>query len=291
MQLVVKHNGSVVKNYRFKKGPVYIGRHSHSQVFFPDPSVSRQHAVIFVSQDGSWVVEDLDSANKTFLNGKAIHKSKAKTGDVIKVGDYEIAMDFQENSDGETAINLEDTLSVGYHHTQVLTRKPGARSGPSLKMPVTRINDYVRTSEILCQNRNTNDILKSLLEVILSQFSAYRVWAAIRKTPQGPMNYSMGRTRSGSDVELTDIPLQENINQAVEKKQFMLAPRVAPELEKQTRICSVLIAPMIGPGGVYGVIYLDNILGHERYSISDLDYLLFVAIHAASVVACRPAEG
>jgi pSer/pThr/pTyr-binding forkhead associated (FHA) protein len=51
MRLVVKQNGRTVNEFRFTKGPIYIGRQESSQVFLHDGAVSRQHAVIFNTQD------------------------------------------------------------------------------------------------------------------------------------------------------------------------------------------------------------------------------------------------
>ena len=62
MRLILRKDGKAVKEFRFPKGPVYIGRHVHSQVFLPDREVSRQHAAIFATREGKWVVEDLESA-------------------------------------------------------------------------------------------------------------------------------------------------------------------------------------------------------------------------------------
>jgi len=50
----------------------------------PDLSVSRQHAAIFTTLEGKWLIEDMDSANRTFLNGEEVQKSELKTGDVIQ---------------------------------------------------------------------------------------------------------------------------------------------------------------------------------------------------------------
>ncbi len=35
MRLILRRDGKTVKEFRFTKGPVYIGRHVHSQVFLP----------------------------------------------------------------------------------------------------------------------------------------------------------------------------------------------------------------------------------------------------------------
>ena len=63
MHLVVKKNGGIINEFRFDRGPIYLGRHAHSQILLPDLTVSRQHAAIFNTQDGKWMVEDMDSAN------------------------------------------------------------------------------------------------------------------------------------------------------------------------------------------------------------------------------------
>ncbi len=286
MNIVVKQNGSIIKKFNFSKGPIYIGRHTHSQIFFPDNSVSRQHAVIFTTQKGKWVVEDLDSANKTYLNGTAIHKSHIKNGDSISIADYCLEVDFEESVDIEKPINLEDTLTTGYRYTQTIVRKMETKSGPSLKMPPSRVKDYLEASENLCKANTHEELLMAMTTVALRQLSANRVWGAIRQSPEGSMTLHTGKNLDGTKVELEDIPLQNHINQAVEKNRFLLLPRVDPEIEKKFRICSAMIAPLAGPGGSYGVIYMDNMLGREHYTTSDLDYLIFLAIHAGSTIAC-----
>jgi pSer/pThr/pTyr-binding forkhead associated (FHA) protein len=51
----------------------------------PDMAVSREHT-INNAKEGKWVVEDLDSTNKTYLNGEAIHKAPIKVSDVFCEG-------------------------------------------------------------------------------------------------------------------------------------------------------------------------------------------------------------
>jgi len=65
MQLVVRQNGGNANRLRFTTGPVHLGRGVESQVFLPAEKVSRHHAVIFTTPEGDWILQDLDSANKT----------------------------------------------------------------------------------------------------------------------------------------------------------------------------------------------------------------------------------
>ena len=96
LRLVVKQGDRVINEFRFDAGPVRIGRHVASHVCLPDKSVSKQHAVIYCVEDAQWMAEDLDSANKTYLNNKPIHKAKIKTGDILRICDYNIEVNFNE---------------------------------------------------------------------------------------------------------------------------------------------------------------------------------------------------
>jgi hypothetical protein len=51
--------------------PVSIGRETGNDIEFPDPRVSRFHAV-FWAEDGSWRIRDLDSANGTFIDAMRV---------------------------------------------------------------------------------------------------------------------------------------------------------------------------------------------------------------------------
>ena len=63
-----------------------------------------------------------------------------------------------------------------------------------------------------------------------------------------------------------------------------MLPSVSAQVEKTERIRSALIATIMRPSGCYGVLYVDNAMIHKHYSLSDLDYLMFLAIHINSVL-------
>ncbi len=63
-----------------------IGRGSANQIDLGDLLVSRKHASI-VLEDGEYWIEDLQSHNRTFVNGVAITRQKLSSDDTIKVGE------------------------------------------------------------------------------------------------------------------------------------------------------------------------------------------------------------
>jgi predicted component of type VI protein secretion system len=62
-------------------GAMTVGRSSDCGICIPIDEISRQHAKLQSAADGV-VVEDLGSANGTFVNGQRVH-----TGTLLKAGD------------------------------------------------------------------------------------------------------------------------------------------------------------------------------------------------------------
>src|SRR5690606_21212848 len=61
------------------------GRYSDSHIWLRDDGVSRRHARIFPEGDG-FVLEDLGSANGTFVNGQPITRHWLSDGELIQLG-------------------------------------------------------------------------------------------------------------------------------------------------------------------------------------------------------------
>jgi len=294
MRLVVKKADSVINELQFGSGPVNIGRHADSQVFLPDKTVSRYHAVLYSTQEGEWMVEDLDSVNKTFLNGKPVHKSGVKSGDILRIVDFTIEINIEDETIAGEPINLDDTLTTAVedsgdtatkdpHEPKVIIRRTDSGRAPDIKLPVSRTAAFAQAAEAICKANSLEGVLKVLLVIAARQFKAYHAWAALRNTPSGPMQVHAGKSKDGKTVSLDKLRLRDKIEQTIDKQQYLLIPRIPPK-QYEEPIKSALIAPVTGEGGCFGVIYIDNDMAHERYDISDLDYLMLIAIHTSTIV-------
>jgi pSer/pThr/pTyr-binding forkhead associated (FHA) protein len=287
MRLVLKQKDGDAKEFQFAAGPIRIGRAADSHVFLPDRAVSKKHALIACNDQGEWVVQDLDSANKTYVNGQPVHAVPIKTGDAIQITDFTIEVNLDDKppehaAEFEDTLNLEAGLATPVHETVV--RKPDAGHAPAMRLQARRLTDFVHACDMICKSKNLEDMLVALLDVSLKQFGAFHTWCALREQPNGPMTYHSGKRRDGHAVEISDLKLADKINQAVERGQSLVMPRLAADLEEKERIRSALIAAINGPAGCYGVIYVDNAMVHDHYTLGDLDYLMLVAIHTAAVL-------
>ena len=288
MRLVLKKNGNIVNEFRFDRGPVYIGRAVHNQVLLPDIAVSRQHAVLFTTTEGQWFLEDMDSANKTYLNGKEISKVEVKSGDCIRIENFTIEIDLE--ADTAEQMHLEDTFMPmpaqpatvpSRGKRDIIVRNPNDQHAPDIRLPAGRIKDFLQATEAICSANNNDELLNALLDITMQQLNASQVWCALRSQPEGPMTSHAGLNKDGTPLELDNITIKTKINEAADKGEFMLLQRMPIEEQK---VRSALIAPIIDPTGSFGVLYVGGSAQNQPYSLSDLDYLLLLAIHTAAIL-------
>ncbi len=77
--------GKLHADVRIRDREVTIGRFDEVDVSLPLITVSRRHARI-VPRGGEFVIEDLGSANGTFVDGVPIVSCVLRDGDVIQIG-------------------------------------------------------------------------------------------------------------------------------------------------------------------------------------------------------------
>jgi len=356
MRLLIREKDGAAREFQFAKGPVSIGRAADSHVFLPDRAVSRQHAVLHSADDGKWLVEDLDSASKTYLNDQPVRKAQIKHGDLLRVATFTMEIALEEapappapaSSDAsrgggqapplavpalarpstgglavpsgtsgtlgaagveapqtpapgavpqgaetpcvethkaiqmDATLRLEAALATPPHETVV--RTPDDAHAPAMRLAANRLTDFSRATERICQARSLDELLLTLLALTLEEFDASVAWCALRTQPTGPMTRHAGRKKNGSTVDLAQIPLQQKVIQAVERGQFLVMPRVSAQIESEDAIRSAMIAAIMRPTGCFGVLYVDNSMKAKHYSLSDLDYLMLVAMHTAAVM-------
>ena len=78
-----------VKEYYHLGEEVFLGRGNDNEIVIKDPYISKKHLRI-VKDEGNYFLQDLNSANGTYLNGQRLMDVvKLKNGDRISVGQIE----------------------------------------------------------------------------------------------------------------------------------------------------------------------------------------------------------
>jgi pSer/pThr/pTyr-binding forkhead associated (FHA) protein len=88
-RLVLSLDGQVLAEYNMMKERYTIGRLPDNDVRIDNPTVSGHHSLIINILNDSFL-EDLNSTNGTYVNGKLIKKHALQHGDVITVGRHQL---------------------------------------------------------------------------------------------------------------------------------------------------------------------------------------------------------
>jgi len=116
-KLVVSLDGVVIKEVQITKDKTTLGRRPYNDIVIDNLAVSGEHAVLqMVGADV--FIEDLNSTNGTYINGKAIKKQLLAHNDTVEIGKYKIKYLVEDGSDYEkTMIMKPGSAPPGFLHT------------------------------------------------------------------------------------------------------------------------------------------------------------------------------
>ncbi len=99
-RLILSLDSQVLAEYNMNKERYTIGRLPDNDVRIDNPAVSGHHALIINILNDSFL-EDLNSTNGTYVNGKLIKKHALQHGDVITVGHHQLRFVDNQAADNE----------------------------------------------------------------------------------------------------------------------------------------------------------------------------------------------
>ena len=102
------------KTVNLKVGAVSIGRSDDNDIHLKDSTVSSQHAKIVTYFEASYI-EDLDSTNGTFVNGKKVQKHILNPGDVISVGTHTLKVESEQVTADVNGSFVDELETAGQH--------------------------------------------------------------------------------------------------------------------------------------------------------------------------------
>ncbi len=121
-KMIVSIDGVVIKEVQLTKDRTTLGRRPYNDIVIDNLVVSGEHAVL--QMNGNEVhIEDLNSTNGSYVNGKAIKKQLLQNSDVIEVGKYKIKF-------------VNEAAEQGYEKTQMFrSSQAGALPAAHLAPP------------------------------------------------------------------------------------------------------------------------------------------------------------
>lgn len=99
-RLILSLDGSVMAEYNMNKERYTVGRLPDNDIRIDNPAVSGHHSLVINILNDSFL-EDLNSTNGTYVNGKLIKKHALQHGDVVTVGHHQLRFIDTQSSDSE----------------------------------------------------------------------------------------------------------------------------------------------------------------------------------------------
>jgi pSer/pThr/pTyr-binding forkhead associated (FHA) protein len=86
-KLMIKFEAAFIKEVKLDKPSFALGRKPDNDIVLDNAAVSGHHCKFYES-GGTWFVEDLNSTNGTFVNGRKVLKAGLKHGDAVTLVKY-----------------------------------------------------------------------------------------------------------------------------------------------------------------------------------------------------------
>ncbi|MDO8376641.1 MAG: FHA domain-containing protein [Aquabacterium sp.] len=111
-KLVVSLDGVVIKDVQITKDKTTLGRRPYNDIVIDNLAVSGEHAVLQMLGNDVFI-EDLNSTNGTYINGKAIKKQMLAHNDTVEIGKYKIKYLVEEGNDYEKTMIMRPGSATG----------------------------------------------------------------------------------------------------------------------------------------------------------------------------------
>jgi hypothetical protein len=141
-KLVVSLDGVVIKEVQITKDKTTMGRRPYNDMVIDNLAVSGEHAVLQMVGNDVFI-EDLNSTNGTYINGKAIKKQLLAHNDTVEIGKYKIKYLTDDSHDYEKTMIMRPGAAAAQPPAFSATRPPhsdfgglGAASGTAASIKV-----------------------------------------------------------------------------------------------------------------------------------------------------------
>jgi hypothetical protein len=136
-KMIVSIDGVVIKEVQLTKDRTTLGRRPYNDIVIDNLAVSGEHAVLQMSGNDVHI-EDLNSTNGSYVNGKAVKKQLLQNSDVIEVGKYKIKFVNEAADQGYEKTQMFRPSQAGTLAAAQLAAAPAPaaqRSGPDSVYP------------------------------------------------------------------------------------------------------------------------------------------------------------
>jgi adenylate cyclase len=298
-----------------------VGRGVASDIAIYDPTISRRHAELVVSDDGV-AVTDLGSSNGTCINGARVESGHLKANDTVTFGKVTYRLRTGKASGDHPAPHLPAPLQhpplqpeQGPAGGQIVRQlvvsggvPPGitSRDGPpagqlrvdaasAAERQARKLSLLLEVAQKLSSELDLDRLLRRVADMTFQVMSVDRVTILLRNDA-GELVPAMSRSRQG-DTQLQPVP-RSIADKVAQERVAVVSHNVAADSRFKGRsivmqsVRSAMCSPLLDPHDeVLGLLYVDNLSTPNTFSDEDLQFLVaFAGLAAIGVQNSRYAE-
>lgn len=177
-KIIVSIDGVVTRDVQLTKDRTSLGRRPYNDVVIDNLAVSGEHAVLQMSGHDVYI-EDLNSTNGTYVNGKAVKKQLLQNNDQVEIGKYKIRY-LTDAAGGQ----FEETMALS-----TVSAEPGAAPAaagpPAAAAPFGAGSGAYAAIKVMSGAAAGREV--ALVKVVTTIGKPGVAVAAITKRPQGYM--------------------------------------------------------------------------------------------------------
>ncbi len=274
--------------------PFLIGRHADNHLIIRDNRASRSHARI-TAENGSYVIEDLNSRHGTWVNGQRIARHVLRNSDRI---DFGVRDSYQ----------LTFTLEPAEIHR--ILDQISSSSGGQQQGDLAKLKSLVEVARALQNSLSTQEVLTAVVDASLAVTGCERGFLMLRGPAEsgGDLDIFVARDRHGRALEPGELRVPRSvIKRALNSRRDLLSMHFDPFAEQGVRaemsvaaleLRSVICVPLIRVRSgssqetqlvstvedTIGLLYMDSRRSPADLSSGNRELLQTLAIEASTIL-------
>jgi len=297
---------------------IVVGRAVTSDIPIYDPTISRRHAELILTDSGVKVT-DVGSSNGTFLNGARVTEAVAAENDVITFGKVafrvkgvsapvqrpKVVPDFTSPKPGAAGgtILRQLPVSVSGGVPAIVDASPSGAS--HLKVTAQSLEErrekklslLLEISKELSKQQELDRLLDKVVDFTFQIMNVDRVSILLLEEGSGELVPRVSKGRTAQAGAAKHVP-QSIARKAVEERVAILSDNAAADERFKGKsiliqsVRSAMCTPLMGTDQqVLGILYVDNLTATHSFADEDLEFLIaFGSLAAVGIENSRRSE-
>ena len=279
-----------------------IGRHPDNTIQVLDRIVSKEHAQVFLSPDGKFVLRDLGSLNGTYLGGERIMERVLEEGDEVSMGSTRFVYKETDSKQEElNQVTIQPPELLQSHIRQKIDAEKAREFLPEkdiydvnvLRRDYEKLRIAYEVGRFLSLDVNLNSLLQKILDKAFDLLPADR-GVILLKEADGEFKPRVVKRRNedAAKEDGEDIVISTTIlNEVTENKTAVLSSDATMDSRFSGAhsiimqgIRSTMSVPLLWRDELLGIVHLDSQIATSAFTDKDLQILSSIANQAANAI-------